>query len=56
MRMAARWSATPVENLPQEGHLMSYLHPGYWHCRETYRDFIVLNDLWREGASWKVRE
>jgi len=46
----------PLENLAQEGQLMSYLHPGYWHCMDTYRDFIALNDLWRQGAPWKVWE
>jgi glucose-1-phosphate cytidylyltransferase len=44
----------PLETLAQEGELMSYLHPGYWHCMDTYRDFITLNDLWRQGAPWKV--
>jgi glucose-1-phosphate cytidylyltransferase len=44
----------PLETLTQEGQLMSYLHPGYWHCMDTYRDFIALNDLWRQGAPWKI--
>ncbi len=35
---------------------MSYLHPGYWHFMDTYRDFIVLNNLWRQGAPWKLWE
>ena len=46
----------PLEALTREGELMSYLHPGYWHCMDTYRDFIVLNDLWKQGAPWKVWE
>ncbi|HMD84368.1 MAG TPA: glucose-1-phosphate cytidylyltransferase [Terriglobia bacterium] len=44
----------PLETLAQEGQLMSYLHPGYWRCMDTYRDFITLNDAWRQGAPWKV--
>ena len=44
----------PLESLAQEGQLMGYLHPGYWHCMDTYRDFIILNDLWRQGAPWKI--
>jgi glucose-1-phosphate cytidylyltransferase len=46
----------PLETLTQEGQLMSYLHPGYWHCMDTYRDFITLNDSWRQGAPWKIWE
>ena len=45
-----------LEKLTQEGQLMSYLHPGYWHCMDTYRDFIALNELWKQGAPWKVWE
>src|SRR5579864_358445 len=33
----------PLETVTQEGQLMSYLHPGSWHCVDTYRDFIALN-------------
>jgi len=45
----------PLETLAQEGQLMSYLHSGYWHCMDTYRDFTLLNDAWRQGkAPWKV--
>ncbi len=46
----------PLETLTQEGQLMSYLHAGYWHCMDTYRDFIALNNLWKQGAPWKVWE
>ena len=46
----------PLETLTQQGELMSYLHTGYWHCMDTYRDFIALNDLWKQGAPWKVWE
>jgi glucose-1-phosphate cytidylyltransferase len=45
---------TALERLAQEGQLMNYSHPGYWHCMDTYRDFIALNDLWKQGAPWKI--
>jgi glucose-1-phosphate cytidylyltransferase len=44
----------PLESLAQQGQLMSYTHTGYWHCMDTYRDFIALNELWRQDAPWKV--
>lgn len=46
----------PLEALAHENQLMSYLHSGYWHCMDTYRDFINLNDLWKRGAPWKIWE
>jgi glucose-1-phosphate cytidylyltransferase len=33
---------------------MSYLHTGFWHSMDTYRDFVALNDLWKKSAPWKV--
>lgn len=44
----------PLERLTKDGELMSYAHPGYWHCMDTYRDFVALNDTWKTGAPWKV--
>ena len=44
----------PLQSLAEEGQLMSYAHTGYWHCMDTYRDFVALNDSWKRGAPWKV--
>ena len=44
----------PLERLSREGQLMSYVHKGFWHCMDTYRDFVALNELWKKGAPWKV--
>lgn len=44
----------PIEKLSRDGQLMGYLHPGYWYCMDTYRDFVALNELWRQGAPWKI--
>lgn len=46
----------PLETLAQQRQLMSHQHRGYWHAMDTYRDFVVLNDLWKKGAPWKVWE
>jgi glucose-1-phosphate cytidylyltransferase len=43
----------PLEKMARDGQLMSYHHSGYWHCMDTYRDFIALNESWKEGAPWK---
>jgi glucose-1-phosphate cytidylyltransferase len=44
----------PLQRLCQEDQLMTYIHPGYWHCMDTYRDFVLLNDQWKKGAPWNV--
>ncbi len=35
---------------------MCYRHEGFWHCMDTYRDFVSLNELWKQGAPWRVWE
>jgi glucose-1-phosphate cytidylyltransferase len=44
----------PLERVAADGELMTYHHPGYWHCMDTYRDFIALNESWKKGGPWKV--
>jgi glucose-1-phosphate cytidylyltransferase len=47
----------PLETLAKKGEMMMYPHNGFWHCMDTYRDYLMLNDCWDEGkASWKVWE
>jgi glucose-1-phosphate cytidylyltransferase len=48
--------AGPLEKLVRDGELMTYMHPGYWQCMDTYRDFILLNELWGKAPPWKVWE
>jgi glucose-1-phosphate cytidylyltransferase len=46
--------AEPLEKLVRDGELMTYMHSGYWHCMDTYRDFLALNEAWTKGAPWKI--
>ena len=46
--------AEPLEGLVQDGQLMSYIHPGFWHCMDTYRDHVALNEMWKQDCPWKV--
>jgi glucose-1-phosphate cytidylyltransferase len=44
----------PLERLAREGQLHAYRHHGFWECLDTYKDAVVLNDLWRSGeAPWR---
>jgi glucose-1-phosphate cytidylyltransferase len=44
----------PLSRLAHEQQLSCYSHPGFWHAMDTYRDFTILNDMWRHAAPWKV--
>jgi glucose-1-phosphate cytidylyltransferase len=45
----------PLEGLAADGQLRAFRHEGFWDCMDTYKDAVLLNDLWAEGrAPWKV--
>ncbi len=45
----------PLERLAAAGDLRAFRHHGFWDCMDTYKDAVVLNDLWAQGvAPWKV--
>src|ERR1700761_1030215 len=46
---------TPLERLAAAGSLRAFRHEGFWECMDTYKDAVVLNDLWARGqAPWKL--
>jgi len=45
----------PLERLAKEGQLMAYNHEGFFYAMDTYREYQILNDLWKNGqAPWKL--
>jgi glucose-1-phosphate cytidylyltransferase len=45
----------PLERLASMGQLHAYRHEGFWECMDTYKDAVLLNDIWASGgAPWKV--
>lgn len=44
----------PLERLAADRQIMAFRHEGFWHSMDTYRDFILLNELWAKGAPWRV--
>jgi glucose-1-phosphate cytidylyltransferase len=47
----------PLERLAQENELRAYRHEGFWECMDTYKDAVLLNDLWAAGdAPWRLWE
>jgi glucose-1-phosphate cytidylyltransferase len=47
----------PLERLAGDGQLSGYRHEGFWDCMDTYKDAVLLNDLWSSGeAPWRIWE
>lgn len=45
----------PLERLAAEGQLMAYRHEGFFYAMDTFREYQILNDLWKSGnAPWKI--
>lgn len=45
----------PLAGLAAAGELHAYRHAGFWDCMDTYKDAVVLNDLWEAGeAPWRA--
>ena len=45
----------PLQRLASDGELHAYRHEGFWDCMDTYKDAVVLNDLWASGeAPWRI--
>jgi glucose-1-phosphate cytidylyltransferase len=45
----------PLERLAASGQLYGYRHEGFWDCMDTYKDTLLLNELWERGeAPWAV--
>jgi glucose-1-phosphate cytidylyltransferase len=45
----------PLERLAADGELRAYRHTGFWDCMDTYKDAVLLNELWSSGEPpWRV--
>lgn len=43
-----------LPKLAEMGEVSVYHHTGFWKCMDNYRDYIILNRLWRDSPKWKV--
>jgi glucose-1-phosphate cytidylyltransferase len=45
----------PLRHLAAAGQLRAFRHTGFWDCMDTYKDAVMLNDLWgTKQAPWAV--
>ncbi len=46
-----------LDKVAKCGQLTAYRHHGFWHCMDTQRDKVILDEMWENGnAPWKVWE
>lgn len=43
-----------LQRLAKAKQLSLYVHKGFWHSMDTYRDVEELNKFWQEAPRWKV--
>lgn len=48
------WEREPMERLAASGELVAFRHEGFWQPMDTLRDRQNLEQLWQDGAPWKV--
>jgi glucose-1-phosphate cytidylyltransferase len=46
--------AEPMRRMTSDRRLAAYVHEGFWQCMDTYRDWLLLNELEATGeAPWR---
>lgn len=41
----------PLNRLAAESQLAAFIHPGFWQCKDTYRERRHLTHLWNTGRA-----
>ena len=45
----------PLRKLASEGEIGAHKHSGFWQPMDTYRESLLLNNMWDKGqAPWKI--
>ena len=44
----------PINKITEQSELSVFRHKGFWHCMDTFRDNLYLNDLWKQKPVWKT--
>jgi glucose-1-phosphate cytidylyltransferase len=43
-----------LESVAKDQKLGYYIHDGFWHAMDTYKDYVDLNEMWRRDPKWKI--
>jgi len=44
----------PFDALVAKDELAVYRHKEFWHCMDTYRDYLRLNEMWQNTRKWEI--
>ncbi|MDD1690299.1 MAG: glucose-1-phosphate cytidylyltransferase [Methanoregula sp.] len=45
-----------LETIAKDNRLGYYIHDGFWHAMDTYKDYADMNAMWRNDPKWKIWE
>lgn len=45
-----------IDTITKNNQLSVYKHTGFWQSMDTYREAVLLNNMWKENPAWKVWE
>jgi glucose-1-phosphate cytidylyltransferase len=43
-----------LQRISDDEKLGYYVHKGFWHAMDTYKDYVDLNEMWRGDPQWKI--
>jgi glucose-1-phosphate cytidylyltransferase len=43
-----------LQKVAMDGRLGYYIHAGFWHAMDNYKDYADLNEMWRKEPKWKI--
>jgi glucose-1-phosphate cytidylyltransferase len=43
-----------LEAIARDHKLGYYIHDGFWHAMDTYKDYMDMNEMWRADPKWKI--
>jgi glucose-1-phosphate cytidylyltransferase len=43
-----------LQKIAKDGKLGYYIHDGFWHPMDTYKDYVDLNTMWQRDPKWKI--
>lgn len=48
--------AEPLKNLAKDNEFVAFKHEGFWQCMDTYREYQLLNEIWKSGnIPWNMK-
>ena len=43
-----------LAEVAKDGKLGYYIHDGFWHAMDTYKDYVEMNEMWGKNPKWKI--